>query len=173
MIDSCKVRFIDEREFIEKLSSIKNKKYIAPLKDIFYNGLKLKEICLKYPIKKRMLQTLIKNTGFDTFMKIRYSGIKLLLDKGYTMESIREKLKYSKRDDLNRLMKEKIRGDISNSKRMRILKKANFRCQLCGADATDRKLHIDHIIPISKGGTSKEDNLQILCSYCNQGKGNS
>lgn len=36
----------------------------------------------------------------------------------------------------------------------------------------DRVFHIDHKIPLSKGGTNGEDNLQLLCGRCNMRKGN-
>ena len=32
-------------------------------------------------------------------------------------------------------------------------------------------LHIDHIIPIAKGGKSVPNNLRVLCSKCNGAKG--
>lgn len=57
--------------------------------------------------------------------------------------------------------------------RYKILKRDNFTCQACGITAKDGiKLHIDHIIPISKGGKTTEDNLQVLCEDCNIGKSN-
>jgi 5-methylcytosine-specific restriction endonuclease McrA len=58
--------------------------------------------------------------------------------------------------------------------RYEVLKRDRFRCVLCGASpATDSecKLHVDHIIPISRDGVSVKDNLRTLCSKCNIGKG--
>jgi len=49
----------------------------------------------------------------------------------------------------------------------------NFTCQHCGKYMPDGVgLHIDHIIPISKGGKSVASNLQVLCSKCNGSKSN-
>jgi len=42
-------------------------------------------------------------------------------------------------------------------------------CAICGA--TER-LEVDHIIPLSLGGSNDIDNLQILCKVCNIQKGN-
>ena len=65
---------------------------------------------------------------------------------------------------------------ISDKLRYQVLKRDNFKCCACGASpAKDPsvELHIDHIIPWSKGGETKLENLQTLCSRCNIGKSDS
>ena len=59
--------------------------------------------------------------------------------------------------------------------RFKVMLRDNFKCCLCGASpAKDPsvELHIDHIIPWSKGGETVIENLQTLCSRCNVGKSN-
>ena len=56
--------------------------------------------------------------------------------------------------------------------RYNVFQRDNYTCQICGATAKDgAKLHVDHIIPVSKGGKTVMSNLQILCDRCNIGKG--
>jgi len=43
------------------------------------------------------------------------------------------------------------------------------KCNLCGEEL-DLNCHLDHIIPLSKGGETKIENLQFLCKMCNCGK---
>ncbi len=46
-------------------------------------------------------------------------------------------------------------------------------CALCGAKPSPEiMLDIDHIIPVSRGGSDEPFNLQVLCHRCNRGKGN-
>jgi 5-methylcytosine-specific restriction endonuclease McrA len=70
---------------------------------------------------------------------------------------------------------------ISPQLRSEILERNGYTCQLCGAGPGDPdpfnpgrkvRLHIDHIIPISQGGTNDKENLRVLCSACNQGRAN-
>jgi rubredoxin len=64
------------------------------------------------------------------------------------------------------------RQPIKPSLRFEILKRDDYRCQMCGVTAKDgATLEIDHIHPVSKGGTNDPDNLQVLCRDCNAGKG--
>ena len=53
--------------------------------------------------------------------------------------------------------------------------KRDRKCGLCGAAPeidSDVRLHVDHIVPRSKGGSNEMSNLQVLCSECNLGKSN-
>lgn len=63
------------------------------------------------------------------------------------------------------------RRRVTDKLRYQILRRDGFRCQLCGASQADGvRLHVDHIIPVSKGGTSDVENLRTLCDRCNLGK---
>lgn len=65
------------------------------------------------------------------------------------------------------------RFKMSDSIRYDVLKRDNYKCCICGMSAKDGiKLHVDHIIPISKGGKTEMNNLQTLCERCNFGKSN-
>lgn len=63
------------------------------------------------------------------------------------------------------------RKTISSGERFAVLTRANYRCELCGATPSDGvKLHVDHVLPVSKGGTNSPDNLRCLCDTCNLGR---
>ena len=65
--------------------------------------------------------------------------------------------------------------NVTESNRYAVMHRAGFKCQCCGDKPTknnDLKLHIDHIVPFSRGGTNDGCNLQVLCSPCNIAKSN-
>ena len=66
------------------------------------------------------------------------------------------------------------RKPIKASLRFDILKRDDYRCQMCGVTAKDGgKLEVDHIVPVAKNGSNDVDNLQVLCRDCNAGKSDS
>ena len=63
------------------------------------------------------------------------------------------------------------RQAMTPSLRYDIMKRDGFRCVICGRSAKDGvQLHVDHILPVSKGGKTIPSNLRTLCSECNLGK---
>jgi 5-methylcytosine-specific restriction endonuclease McrA len=56
-------------------------------------------------------------------------------------------------------------------KRHRIADRDGWLCGICGDPIQPADLHIDHIKPVSKGGTSDPENLQATHSWCNISKG--
>ena len=61
-------------------------------------------------------------------------------------------------------------GYISGTKRYEVLKRAKFRCELCGISAEEKALEVDHIIPRNQKGSDDISNLQALCYSCNSMK---
>lgn len=59
---------------------------------------------------------------------------------------------------------------VSPSIRFKILERDNFTCIYCGNKSTEAKLHLDHIVPHSRGGETTIHNLAAACSDCNLGK---
>ena len=65
-----------------------------------------------------------------------------------------------------------MRQGIRTSVRYRVLKRDGFKCSYCGVSASESPLEIDHIQPVSLGGTNHMSNLCAACRDCNSGKSN-
>ncbi len=61
-------------------------------------------------------------------------------------------------------------GYVPGSTRYEVLKRAGYRCELCGAHEGQAALHIDHIVPRARGGSDDLSNFQALCVTCNTNK---
>lgn len=65
------------------------------------------------------------------------------------------------------------RALMTKAYREKIKQRDNYTCQMCGVSTEEQSLlllEVDHIIPVSKGGKSVDDNLQTLCWKCNRTK---
>jgi 5-methylcytosine-specific restriction endonuclease McrA len=76
----------------------------------------------------------------------------------------------SRRQHIDEVIERTNTRTISPALRFKVLSKFNYTCQYCGAKAPDVKLHLDHIVPFSKGGLTEESNLTVACDLCNIGK---
>ena len=59
------------------------------------------------------------------------------------------------------------KGYISGTVKYEVLKRAKFRCELCGISADEKALEVDHIVPRNQGGSDDISNFQALCYSCN------
>ena len=82
-----------------------------------------------------------------------------------TIES-REKEEEKERANLSEDRHPRIQ--FSSDTRGRIYSKYNGICQICGKPVNKAEMTIDHIIPLAKGGSNEESNLQPAHEYCNQ-----
>jgi hypothetical protein len=62
------------------------------------------------------------------------------------------------------------RKPINKHLRVQVLLRDHSKCRICGRSQEETPLEVDHIIPVSEGGTDELSNLAALCCDCNRGK---
>lgn len=82
---------------------------------------------------------------------------------------VNDKRSYS--NILNHSRRTNLRGTFTSREWEELKKSFNYICLSCKKQEPSIKLTIDHIIPVSKGGSNKLENIQPLCLSCNQIKG--
>jgi 5-methylcytosine-specific restriction endonuclease McrA len=64
------------------------------------------------------------------------------------------------------------REPITYGEYLKLLWQVPLECAACHRKPPEVKLHIDHVVPVSRGGRSKRENLQFLCEADNLKKSN-
>ena len=59
------------------------------------------------------------------------------------------------------------RHSIPSDVRKIVWNRDNGKCCKCGSD---NNIEFDHIVPVSKGGSSTVNNIELLCQICNRSK---
>jgi 5-methylcytosine-specific restriction endonuclease McrA len=60
-----------------------------------------------------------------------------------------------------------ISGRLTYEGIIRALEKSGFACVYCGSEEF---ISIDHVTPLSRGGSNTDENLQAVCAFCNMSK---
>ncbi len=84
----------------------------------------------------------------------------------------REMYLFRERHGISSKMSEAISEEammLNRSMKKKVFDRDGKVCAICGHS---EKLCIDHIFPVSRGGFTKMENLQVLCEKCNLQKGN-
>ena len=95
--------------------------------------------------------------------------------KQFTSKAVTRLLKKTQRSYnslISRSRKYKVDAKITLDEiRELINSRYNSECKYCKRILRVNNYQLDHVIPISKGGNSNKENLQILCQSCNRIKG--
>jgi len=84
-------------------------------------------------------------------------------EKRYT-QLRRQQEAYARIEHTDAARRERIPDDV----RLFVWQRDEGKCVKCGG--TER-LEFDHIVPVAKGGSNTERNIQLLCEACNRAKG--
>lgn len=64
--------------------------------------------------------------------------------------------------------KRRVEGPVG---RAMLYERDGGKCYLCEQDVTLEAMHLDHVLPLSRGGSHTADNLRVACGRCNTSKG--
>jgi len=92
-------------------------------------------------------------------------------------EKVREKVRkwqHENREQYNLIMRtvnarRRSAGNVSTVDVRELMVSQRGLCVYCHVSIKD-KYHVDHILPVSLGGKSDKENIQLLCPPCNQQK---
>lgn len=73
-------------------------------------------------------------------------------------------------DRNRRAKKNNCEGVLSKDISSRLLILQKYRCSICRKSLKKTGYHLDHIIPLSRGGKNEDRNMQVACPTCNMKK---
>ncbi len=126
-----------------------------------------------YRFKTVREQTRYRQKNYiKTSYKVLVDDYRCLVNWEWLVDRYEQLEKIGFETTLNKYHSQSQRRLMTPSLRKQIMIRDNYTCQICGRYMGDEVgLHIDHVIPIAKGGKSVPSNLRVLCSKCNGSKG--
>lgn len=124
-----------------------------------------KDLCnyySEYHLKNK-LRNILANSSSEII------AIKQIIRRRYNENISNEQLEFLHKLIVAFLKKSEYRKAIGFETKNQLLNKQNWKCAFCKCDI-DISAHADHIIPFKYVGDELDDNLQMLCSKCNEKK---
>ncbi len=119
-------------------------------------------------VPRKVLDDLVNHTGGweRSARALRDDGYELIVTQGKNCTYCLTSVVPVNKPKGNRTINDKLRAMV--------LLRDNSTCQMCGKSVAEDhiKVHVDHIVPYEWGGETVIDNLQCVCSICNDGKKN-
>ena len=141
-----------------------NKEIIAVRKKTYYEANKNK-------VKEYKRQYQINNKEFISERKKEYQAKNKERIADYKKKyCATEKGRASINNSANKRRLLKNKGDVTTQQLLELQQNSKV-CYWCNASLKNKKPHIDHYVPLSKGGEHTIRNLVISCSKCNLSKG--
>lgn len=106
------------------------------------------------------------------YRKIRRKEINAYNRSYYAKHCDDRRDKIREKNFKRRVMRRLAPGDFVSSDVPKIFKRQSGKCFYCGVILDSKKYDIDHVIPLSRGGTNNIENVVIACTHCNRSKGN-
>lgn len=102
--------------------------------------------------------------------KYRDSHKEKIAEKGRKYRETHKDYFYNKARERKNNQLKRSDGTITLDTELKILEAQNYLCDYCGDDISKKK-HLDHILPLDKGGLHTITNIHFTCSSCNLSKG--
>ena len=123
-------------------------------------------------VQNNLMSSALAYTYQNVSLSPSEMGATIILDNNHSLGSVIGN-QFSMQPDNKKKKKKKNqarRRAIKLKTRFAILERDGFMCIYCGKNGTEGTLHVDHVVPVSKGGETTEDNLVTACVECNLGK---
>ena len=152
-----------ERKVQEKAQEEKDKAFIEKYKNLTPEQILLDET-LSHFEKNSLLTKLHGYTWSDAEELNKTAG---RAKKKAKLNAVKRKITQKAQELYGDIPSDDNRKPIPDDVKMFVWQRDAGKCVKCG---NNQSLEFDHIIPIAKGGSNTERNIQLLCEQCNRDK---
>jgi 5-methylcytosine-specific restriction endonuclease McrA len=127
--------------------------------------------CLQTKSVEDFYRDASRRDGFETHCKTCSNAIRLQGQRGYRERTKRDVWNKLREMHHNSRRARKAEAFVEEVDRKVVWERDEGKCQWCGCDVPYKEMHLDHVIPLAKGGEHSYANTQVLCASCNGRKG--